>query len=80
MPAAARRLDAEEDPDQDVGGNNSGQGEGDADLEEVGVGHIAAFLTQDADTGDVGGSADGGSGPPLLWRGKEILCVEPGET
>ena len=53
-------LHAKQNPDQDVSGNNGGQGEGNADLEEVAVGNLVAFLAQDADTGDVGGSADGG--------------------
>ena len=54
-------LHAKQNPDQDVSGNNGGQGEGNADLEEVAVGNFVAFLAQDADAGDVGGSADGGA-------------------
>ena len=54
-------LHTEQDPDQDVGRNDGSHGEGDADLEEVAVGNFVAFLAQDADAGDVGGSTDGGA-------------------
>ena len=50
---------AEQDPDEDIRGDDGGQGEGNADLEEVAVGDRMAFLAQDADAGDVGGSTDG---------------------
>ena len=60
------RLHTKQDPDQDVSGNNGGQGEGNTDLEEVTVGNFVAFLTQDADTGDVGGSTDGVQLPPRV--------------
>ena len=54
-----RKLHAEQDPDQDIGGDDGSHGEGDADLEEVAVGNIVTFLAQDADAGNIGRSTDG---------------------
>ena len=55
------KLHAEQQPQHDVGGDDRGHGEGNADLEEVGVLDLVALLAQDADAGDVGGSTDGGA-------------------
>ena len=41
-------LHTEQQPQHDVGGDHGNHGEGDADLEEVGVFNLVAFLAQDA--------------------------------
>ena len=45
-------------PEVDIGGDDGGEGEGDADAAEVAGLDLVAFAAQDADAGDVGRSAD----------------------
>ena len=47
------------EPAVEVAGEDGEEGEGDADLEEVGGLDLVALLLQDADGGDIGGRADG---------------------
>ena len=48
-----------DEPDEQVAGDDRGEGEGDANLHEVGEAYLVAFLAEHADAGDVGRGADG---------------------
>ena len=53
------RLYSEEQPDNDVRGNNGCKGERNTDLKEVTVLDRVSFLAQNADTRDIGRCTDG---------------------
>ena len=49
-------------------------------LEKAGYGPARLRWRLKAGLSSGGLCGRGVSGPPLLWRGREILCVEPGEA
>ena len=51
-------LYTEENPNEDIGRNDGSHGEANADFEEVTIGNLMAFLTQDTDAGDICRSAE----------------------
>ena len=66
----------EQQPDQNIGRNDCRQGKGNADPIKVPVGNGMTFFSQNADAGDVGGSADGGTVAAQGSTGKqsEVQC------
>ena len=47
-------LHAEDQPDEDIGGDDGCEGEGDVDLKEILVFHLVALSAKNADTRNVG--------------------------